>query len=256
MKKLSIAILTFLTNIALSQQVSDVRASLDGNNVVIQYNLTGSFGQTFKVDLHSSYNNFSTPLRMVSGDIGENVSPGLDRRVVWEARKELRVFSGDIEFEIRAEVFFSPLRVTTPVAGSTYKGGKSLGITWRGGNAGERLTVDIMRDGRIFQSLGSVINTGNYAWIIPKKIAKSDGYSVRLTSDSPGQSPVSSQGFTMKKKGSPIIPIAVVVAVAAAAVAGVVLGGGGTTNGAGTGGGGGGGGTDNDLPDPPDPPGG
>jgi len=247
--RLIIILLFSFSNVLLSQNVQNVRADLDGNSVVIIYDLTGDDKQTFKVELRSSHNNFNSPLRLVSGDVGENVSPGTNRRVVWEAKKELRVFSGDVQFEIRAESLFSPLSVITPVGGSAYKGGKSLGITWRGGNAGERLTIDIMRDGRIFQSLGSVTNTGNYAWIIPKKIAKSDGYSVRLTSESPDQSPVSSQGFTMKKKGSPIIPIVAVV-VAAGVAAAVLSGGdeGGTTPTPTP--------TRDDLPDPPAPPGG
>ena len=158
---------------------------------------------------------------MVSGDVGEDITPGSNKQVIWEAKKELRVFSGDIQFEIRAEPLFSPMRVTSPVAGSIYKGGKDMGITWRGGNSGDRITIEIMRDGRIYRSLGSVTNTGNYNWAIPKKVEKSDGYSIRLTSDGAGQSPVSSRGFTMKKKGSPIIPIVAVVVVAA--VVGILL---------------------------------
>ena len=59
----------------IAQTVQNVRASLDGNDVIIQYDLTGSQGQKFKVELYSSSNNYSTPLRMVSGDIGENVTP-------------------------------------------------------------------------------------------------------------------------------------------------------------------------------------
>ena len=220
---LSILLILSCSSVLLAQNVENVRASLDGNSVVILYDLIGDPGQTFRVELRSSHNNFGTPLRMVSGDIGDNVSPGSSRRVVWEAKKELRAFTGDVQFEIKADLLFSPLQITSPVGGSAYKGGKDLGITWRGGNTGDRITLDIMRDGRIYQSLGSVTNTGNYNWVIPKKIEKSDGYSIRLTSDAAGSSPVSSQGFSMKKKGSPVIPIVAVVVVGA--VVGVLLGG-------------------------------
>ena len=254
MRSFLIAILLVATaSPTIAQTVQNVRASLDGNNVIIQYDLTGSQGQKFKVELYSSSNDYSTPLRMVSGDIGENVTPGSNRRVVWEARKELRIFSGDIQFEIRAESSFSPLVVTTPLPNTIHKGGKSLEINWRGGNSGDRITIDILRDGRMFQSAGSVSNNGSYNWAIPKKIAKSDGYTVRLTSNDPDSQPVNSRTFTMKKKGSPIIPIVAVVA--AAAVVGVLVGGGGGEDGGGTGGTGGTS-TRDDLPNPPEPPGG
>ncbi len=73
----SMLFLLALPLIPFVRNVQNVWAELEGNNVVILYNRTGQPGQTYKVELLPSHNSYAFPLRLLSGDIGDNMTPGL-----------------------------------------------------------------------------------------------------------------------------------------------------------------------------------
>ena len=88
---LFIAISTFFSHGTHAQQITDVTQQVVGDKIIIKYNLLEAKDeQAFDVSLYSSQDNFSKALHTVSGNgIGENVSAGGDRSVIWDALRDV-----------------------------------------------------------------------------------------------------------------------------------------------------------------------
>lgn len=170
------------------QKVENIKAEVlgDGEKVVITYDITGALeGQRFKVTLYGSHNNFAAPLSLVSGDVGRDreLSGGPSKRIEWSAKSELKEYSGDITFEVRAEIVAS-LFISSPSLGAKFKKGKVLDITWQGGTPGESMRLDLLKGGAVITQIASVQNSQKFSWAVPKSVAKGGDYQVRLTAES------------------------------------------------------------------------
>ena len=89
-----------------SQQIQNVRATQEGKNIVVSYDLTGAgSGDEFEVELYCSTNGgstFGSPLKAVSGDAGKKVKPGYNRSIKWDVLADREKLSGNrIVFEVR-----------------------------------------------------------------------------------------------------------------------------------------------------------
>lgn len=87
-----------------AQQITEVTQQVVGDKVIIKYNIIeAKDDQAFDVSLYLSQDNFSQALHSVSGNgIGENVSPGSDRTVIWDVLRDVPKLVGDFNFEVRA----------------------------------------------------------------------------------------------------------------------------------------------------------
>lgn len=232
-----------------AQTIEDVKATLNGSNVIISYNLiTSEHGQKFDIEIRSSHDEFAGKLVEVTGAVGSNQSAGLGKRIIWDARKELGQFIGDISFEITATVTFTPLKFISPKAGSGVKIGKDFTIEWQGGNLDRGLKLQLLRNDMQVLDMGNIDNLGNYTWNVPKTMEKGDQFRFRLLDPTKPNDAVMSARFKLKK--TPLLIYIGAGAVVAGVVAAVALsggdeGGGGTTPTA-----------DNPIETPPPPPGG
>ena len=105
MKALStIAIFLLFLGKIHAQQITEVTQQVVGDKVIIKYNILDTKDdQAFDVSLYLSQDNFSKALHSVSGNgIGEDVSPGNDRTVIWDVLSDVPKLVGDFNFEIRA----------------------------------------------------------------------------------------------------------------------------------------------------------
>lgn len=102
---LFIGILAFFSS-GQAQQITDVTQQVVGDKVIIKYNIVeAKDDQAFDVAVYSSQDNFSKSLHNVSGNgIGENVSAGGDRTVIWDVLLDVPKLVGDYNFELRALV--------------------------------------------------------------------------------------------------------------------------------------------------------
>lgn len=236
-----LSVFLFLTcGVALGQRVENVKAEVlsDGDRVIITYDLTSAnASQRFKVSLYSSHNNYASPLTLVTGDVGRDreLAAGTGKRIEWSAKSELREYSGDITFEVRAELV-SSLFIQSPSLGARFKRGKVLEVTWQGGTPGESMRLDLMKGGAVISQMASIQNNQRYTWSIPKSMDKSKDYQVRLTADS---GTALSGTFSIKSKTPFLLKALPFLAAGGAAAA--FLGGGGTTKGT------------SNLPEPPQP---
>ena len=95
----------FLVQNSLAQQIQNIRIELQAQDVLITYDLAGDPDQKFIIRVFSSYDEFVAPLDAVTGYVGENVTAGANKQILWAASEELpEHFDGDIRFRIEAEV--------------------------------------------------------------------------------------------------------------------------------------------------------
>src|SRR5438105_4416135 len=93
-------ILALSTSIAQTIEMSRVETA--GNKVIVHYKLDDSNpNHLYAISLYSSKDNFSTPLTRVTGDVGTEVKPGVDNKIIWDVTNELGDFKGSLTFEVR-----------------------------------------------------------------------------------------------------------------------------------------------------------
>jgi hypothetical protein len=216
-RRLPFLLLLVSTSLA-AQRIENIKAEVfgEGEKVVITYDITGAAqGQKFKVSVYGSHNNFTAPLTLVTGDVGRDreISGGPNKRVEWSAKSELKDFSGDVTFEVRAEVSAAAFFIQQPTLGGKLKRGKTADITWQGGTPGENVRLDLLKDGTVIAQIASTQNSQRYSWPVPKSLDKGKGYQVRLSGES---GTVSSGNFSVKSKTPFIVKVLPFIAVGVA----------------------------------------
>jgi len=89
------------------QSIQNVKATQHDKTIVITYDLVGlKSDQTATISLFCSEdggNNWGTKLHYVTGDVGQNISAGYGKRIVWQVLNERERLTGsNISFEVRA----------------------------------------------------------------------------------------------------------------------------------------------------------
>jgi len=197
MMRTSLQIVLFLCLIGIqvsAQDVANISASLlNATTVRVSYDLEGEVpGQLFNVQLYSSTNQYSLPLEYVDGYVGEDVEAGINRFIDWDIEKELVAFEGELNFEVRAELTFTPISMIFPDDASITRG-KSQLITWKGTNTRERVDIQLLRDGRRVQTIANTANDGLYEWEVPYATKPGKGYTVKISSTSSSQTDTGSE---------------------------------------------------------------
>ena len=115
-----------------AQQVGNIRVTQEGDNAVITYDLTGGRqGQTYDVAVICSDNggqSFTIKPVTVSGDL-KNVSPGTNKRVVWQVLNDLEQLVGDnfvFKVDATAKNHFGDIEMVF-VPGGTFQMGSENG---------------------------------------------------------------------------------------------------------------------------------
>lgn len=237
------SLLALYISVGFAQRITDVRAQATGNLITISYDLAGTIlGQLYEVAIYSSHDGMSKPLQHVRGDIGASLTPGRGKRIEWGVKKELGDFDGDITFEIRARLMFSPIRFTTPTRNVTYKRGNTYKIDWLGAVADENMKIELYNDTTKRFDITQVQNRYRHQWTLPENMEPDKNYRLKISSVNKPDNFAWSSNFTVRRKvplGMKLVPLGVVGGVAAF----LFLNDGGA----------GGAAADGDLPLPPDP---
>jgi hypothetical protein len=223
-----------------AQRIENIKAEVfgEGEKVVITYDINDApAGQKFKVTVYGSHNNYASPLTLVTGDVGRDreIAGGANKRIEWSAKSELKDFTGDVTFEVRAEIVAANFLVQSPALGSKVKRGKTAEIVWQGGRPGENVRLDLLKGGAVVSQIASTQNSQRYSWPIQKSVNKGTDYQIRISGESGS---AMSGNFGIKSK-TPFI-VKALPFLAAGGVAYLLFSGGG-----------GGGGKSNELPAPP-----
>ena len=117
------------TSLSLNaQKIENVRATSTDDQIIVTYDLIGATeGQEFRIQLYSSVDNFKSALIKVTGDIGNRIPSGKQRRIIWNSKEELNNLKAEVILEVRGEALApivtpveKPVTSTAPI--SPYKG--------------------------------------------------------------------------------------------------------------------------------------
>jgi hypothetical protein len=123
-----------------AQSIGNITARLEGERIVINYDLANSVGNSWlDVRLLSSHNSFSAPVAAATGDVGK-VEPGLNKEIAWLYGRELDNFNGDLRFEIEVEVVY---RLILNRSTGSIRRGKPKEITWTGGRISDKIHLHL-----------------------------------------------------------------------------------------------------------------
>lgn len=201
-----------------AQTIQNLNAAFTNGKATITYDVAGAKpDQTFSLDLFSSHDNFTAPLKLVTGDVGKNIRAGLGKRITWDAAAELVTYSGQITFKVKGEMNALPFLIKNPTQNGKATRGKKLNVAWEGGRPDQNVRLQVFKGTDAVADLGESKNTGQYTWSIPKDFSKGT-YSIKLSA---GQETKQSGFFTVKSKSLvmiivlPVVAVGVVVAVLA-----------------------------------------
>lgn len=193
---------------ARSQSIENLKTSVEGDRIVITYDLSYSdSNQKFRIALYSSHDNYSNSLHSITGDLGENIAPGRGKRVVWDAKNSLPSdFDSDITIKVRASKIMVAAKLDLkPLAKSGYKKGQTIDVQWQGGRPTDKINIELYKDGGLQQKLGETQNSSqSYTWSVPKEL-KGKGYSLQISN---GTEKSKSGDFSIKPK----IPLLLIIA--------------------------------------------
>ncbi len=185
-----------------AQTITNVSASRDptnSNQVIITYNLLESGpNQIYRIELKSSNDNYSSVLQLVSGDVGDNITPGNNRRIIWRAREELGLFRGNISFEVNSTLLSSPLRLNSPKLSDTFNPGNSIPIEWEGGFKNSTIEIDLFKSNIFNRQITTTPNVKKYEWVVPGDIPGGTDYKIKLYDSSAPADAVMSNNFTIR----------------------------------------------------------
>ena len=205
---------------ARSQSLEIDFVEFTGRNIVVHYNLDdgANSNRQFLVQLYSSQDNFTTTLTRVSGDVGAEVSAGVDRKIVWDITKELGTFKGDISLELRGRVYVPFVKIKDITEDQVFKHGKNYPLNWTSGNLSGQINIELFNssDERIWGE-NNVPNVGKFDWYIPGNVKKGKNYRLKFTNAKDRNDVVYSPSFIVKPK----IPLVAKIAGLAVVAVGV-----------------------------------
>lgn len=233
MRKTLIAVLLVAAWSAHAQTVSIKRVELAGEKIIVHYDLEDSNpANQYQIQLYASQNNFATALTKVSGDVGDEVKPGSDKKIQWNIREELGPYKGRLSLEIRGRAFVPVARINSVSAGEKLKRGKSHTLTWKPGN-NNNVTIQLLKGDQPVTTQNNQPNNGSYTFFLPTHTVVGKDYSIRITDSSDGRNSATSPTFSITRKVPLLLKVVPIIAVGgvAAFLAGSGGGGGGGDNG-------------------------
>lgn len=212
-----IFLLLLVQTFGYAQKVENISFAMDGDLVRITYTLIGDFPeQTFEVKIYTSVDNFKNPLEQVKGDVNmKNITPG-KKEVVWDAKKEYKLFEGEISFKIIATVV-SNYWITAPTKGEILKKGKHYEITWEGFKPGTAVKITLYYPNGKMEELTSGVTGKSYSWKVSGSPSK--GVFVRVSDANNKDAFAKSGTFTIKRK----VPLVAQVGAAALVTGGILF---------------------------------
>lgn len=97
-------IMACITNAIYAQRITSIIPQAVGTKILVHYNIEDfKDDQVFEVALYCSKDQYAQALQHVSGNgIGNAVTPGADRVIIWDVLKDVDTFVGEYIFEVRA----------------------------------------------------------------------------------------------------------------------------------------------------------
>jgi hypothetical protein len=204
---------------AHSQDFAITQFELAGDKLIISYNLIDTAkGRRYTVAAYSSRDNYLSPLQKVTGDAGLEIAPGVNKKIIWNAKEEFGAeFSGRVSVEIRGRMYVPFVKLTDFADYKVRKRGVPFVVTWTGGTRQNVLHFDLYKgDTKVWTQPG-VGNTGHYELTIPTNVKPGSGYRFKISDSKNKDDVVYTEVFTIKRKVPLLLKAIPVVAVGAVA---------------------------------------
>ena len=170
----------------------------------------------YTIDLYSSSDNFISKLEKVSGDIGLEVKPGGNHKIIWKAKDELGAsFEGKVGLEVRGRIYIPFVRIEG--LNKIFKRGKEYPLSWTGGTQQNILNFDLYKGDEKIYPFSNIANVGQTALKIPTSVKPGKNYYFKITDSKNKDQMVNTSPFKIKRKTPlliKILPILVVGGVA------------------------------------------
>lgn len=194
------------------------KLEITSENLIIHYDLVDTAkNRTYTVNVFSSKDNFLSPMQKMKGDVGLEVKPGNNRRIVWASKEELgSSFNGDIELEIRGRVYIPFIRFDGFQDGQVFKRGRAKSITWSGGTRQNILNFALYKGDTYVDVIPNVANSGSYDLILPTSIKPGSGYYFMVSDSKNKDQVMKTNQFKVKRKVPlllKVLPVALIAAV-------------------------------------------
>lgn len=204
-RKITLILLFFLAGIQVKgQTIENFRQEIIGDEVNIYYDLIANIeGQIFQVILFcSDSSTYTQRLYFATGDVGKDVKPGKNKRIVWTNKDELTSYSlEDLTFEIKPNIQSSALYFIYPRDRATiFRRSTTEKIEWLGGDINENLVIELYRYDSRQLVISSTSNKGYTSWNIPVGLKPGLDYQLRMTVANKPSEPVFSSKFRIKRK--------------------------------------------------------
>ena len=185
----------FLPLAGVCQKIENLEAATAGDKIIVTYDIMdGVTGDTYDVLLYASYNNYQSPVHLVSGDVGKALTEGRKKKIEWDAKTELGNYTGDLSFELRV-IVIAALAVQSRA--TSIKRGKELELNWRGGAANQDVKIELLQSGATIGTIGIVPNTGSWQWPVPANQSVGNDFQLRLVN---GRESVVTEPFSIHHK--------------------------------------------------------
>lgn len=206
-----------------AQTVTISKVELAGDKIIVYYKLENSNPSTnFLLNLYGSNDNFAAPLAKVTGDIGSEVKPGLNRKVEWNIRQEYGNYKGKLALELRGKVYVPFVKLQNFMMAASYKRGKIHDVLWTPGNA-DPINVELFKGNERVQGSMSQPNNGAFGLNIPGNTKTGSDYRLKISSAKNNEEIIYSPYFKIKPKIPFVLKAFVPLALAGGAI--VLLGG-------------------------------
>lgn len=173
--------MTLLPVSGKGQVIQNTAATFKDSMATITYDLIGfNAKELYLVDVYSSHDDFSIPLKLVSGEVGKNIKQGIGKKIEWRAAEEAGNFKEPITFRVKIALLFQPLEFINPTGGAIRRGHTTI-IEWQGGFINNEKELELYKDNVKVASLGKMKAVWQYTWTIPKDLEKGDGYTLKLS---------------------------------------------------------------------------
>ena len=101
---------SFITCASTAQSISNVKFEQSGKQIAIYYDLSGEAGSSYGISVYCAQDgsaNWGAPLISVNGDVGNNIKPGINKKIYWNVLNEKENLIGDIRFKIESIMDFT-----------------------------------------------------------------------------------------------------------------------------------------------------
>lgn len=211
---------------ASAQAVMIKKVDLAQEKVVVYYSLEDSNpNNEYQLNLYSSRDNYMSALAKVTGDVGNEVKAGNDKKIEWKIMDEFGPYQGKIALEIRGKVFVPFVKLQKFGEKKSFKRGKEIDLGWKVG-ATNPISIELMKGSQRVVGESNLANTGTHTVYVPSSAKPGKDYRLKVT-DSRTNDVVYSDVFAVKPK-VPLIVKLIPVAIVGGLVA-MLGGGGGTT---------------------------